>query len=204
MNHPPVEEGAVVDVVFPIEGRFLPRDHAQQLYDVLCRQWPQLAQEAQVGIHAIKLVSGGSEPAMLSRRAKLLLRVPPALASHLLASQDVCLQIAGQTLQLRQPHVRDLQPHTTLYAYHVAAGSADESAFMADVAHELAALGVAGERVCGKRQQMTLGGGVVTTFSLMLHALAPDQSLRLQHHGIGPHRLFGCGLFIPHKSAAAV
>jgi CRISPR-associated protein Cas6 len=204
MNYLPLEEGAVVDVVFPIEGKFLPRDHAQQLCDALCRQWPQLAQEGQVGIHAIKLVSGGGEPAMLSRRAKLLLRVPRAMASDLLACQGVSLLIDGQTLQLSQAHLRDLQPHTTLYAYHVAAASADESAFMADVARELTAIGVAGERVCGKRQQMTLGGGAVTTFSLMLHALAPDQSLSLQHHGIGPHRLFGCGLFIPHKSAAAV
>jgi CRISPR-associated protein Cas6 len=204
MNHQPVVDGSVVDVVFPIDGKFLPRDHAQQLGDALCKQWPQLGQAAQVGIHAIKLVSGGAEPAMLSRRAKLLLRVPRTLASHLLACQGISLQIDGQPLQLRQPHTRDLQPHATLYAYHVAAGSADEPAFMADVARELSALGVAGERVCGKRQQMKLDGGVVNTFSLMLHALTPEQSLRLQHHGIGPHRLFGCGLFIPHKSAAAV
>jgi CRISPR-associated protein Cas6 len=204
MNLQPIVEGAMVDVVFPIDGKFLPRDHTQQLCDALCRQWPQLGQEAQVGIHAIKLVSGGSEPAMLSRRAKLLLRVPRDLAARLLACPGIGLQIDGQTLQLNAPHARDLQPHTTLYAYHVAATSADESAFMADVSRELTALGVLGERVCGKRQQMKLGSGVVNTFSLMLHALAPEQSLRLQHHGIGPHRLFGCGLFIPHKSAAAV
>ena len=204
MNQQPVEDEAGADVVFPIEGRFLPRDHAQPLYEALCRQWPQLVQEEQVGIHGIKLVSGGSEPAMLSRRAKLLLRAPRALGAQLLACPGVSLQIDGHTLQLGQPHIRDLQPHTTLYAYHVAAASADEAAFMADVARDLAALGVGGERVCGKRQQMRLGSGAVTTFSLMLHALAPDQSLRLQYHGIGPHRLFGCGLFIPHKSAAAV
>ena len=44
----------------------------------------------------------------------------------------------------------------------------------------------------------------MTTFSMMLHALVPEQSLRLQQHGLGPHRLLGCGLFVPHKSAAAV
>lgn len=204
MNHAPVVDGSVLDVVFPIDGKFLPRDHAQQLHDALCKQWPQLREAAQVGIHAIKLVNGTGEQAMLSRRARLLLRVSRDLATSLLATQEGSLQIDGQTLHLGQPHARDLQPHATLYAYHVAADSADEPAFMADVARELTALGVGGERVCGKRQQMKLGSGVVNTFSLMLHALAPDQSLRLQYHGIGPHRLFGCGLFIPHKSAAAV
>jgi hypothetical protein len=51
---------------------------------------------------------------------------------------------------------------------------------------------------------MQVSGQVVNTFSLMLHALPPDQSLRLQHHGLGVHRLLGCGIFVPHKSAAAV
>lgn len=195
---------ASVDVVFPVEGDFLPRDHAQLLRDALCTQWPLLGQEKQVGIHAIKLVGGLGERAMLSRRTKLLVRVPTQLATELLATQGVDLQLNSQPLHLGQPHARELQPHATLYAYQVAASSTDELAFMTDVATELAALDIAGERVCGKRQNMKLACGVVNTFSLMLHGLRPEQSLRLQEHGIGPHRLFGCGLFIPHKSAAAV
>jgi hypothetical protein len=38
----------------------------------------------------------------------------------------------------------------------------------------------------------------------MLHALPAEQSLRLQKRGLRPHRLMGCGIFVPHKSAAAV
>ncbi len=204
MSLNPVLESTSVDVVFPLEGAFLPRDHAQVLKDALCHQWPFLEQESQVGIHAVKLVSGCDEPALLSRRTKLLLRVPTLLAAELLTTQGVDLRVDGQTLRLGQPHTRELQPHATLYAYQVAASSADEVAFMADVTRELASLEIAGERVCGKHQHMTLSGAVVNTFSLMLHGLRPEQSLRVQEHGIGPHRLLGCGLFIPHKSAAAV
>ena len=69
---------------------------------------------------------------------------------------------------------------------------------------ELAALAIAGERVCGKRQSLWVDGLEMTTFSMMLHALVPEQSLRLQEQGLGPYRLLGCGLFVPHKSAAAV
>lgn len=204
MSGTPVLESSSVDVVFPLEGAFLPRDHAQLLRDALCRQWPMLEQENQVGIHTIKLVSGCDEPALLSRRTKLLLRVPTLLAAELLTTQGVDLRVDGHTLRLGQPHTRELQPHATLYAYQVAASSADEMAFMADVTRELASLEITGERVCGKHQHMTLSGAVVNTFSLMLHHLRPEQSLRVQEHGIGPHRLLGCGLFIPHKSAAAV
>jgi CRISPR/Cas system CSM-associated protein Csm4 (group 5 of RAMP superfamily) len=38
----------------------------------------------------------------------------------------------------------------------------------------------------------------------MLASLTPDESLRLQQHGLGPHRTMGCGIFIPHKGIDAV
>ena len=75
---------------------------------------------------------------------------------------------------------------------------------MAAVERELSSLAIGGARVCGKRGQMLVSGQVCHTFSLMLHALPPDQSLHLQQFGVGPHRVLGCGVFVPHKSAAAV
>lgn len=193
-----------VDLIFPISGRFLPRDHAQSLKDALCQAWPWLEAEPLAGVQGIKLVPGLETQAMLSGRAKLLLRLSRERATELLSGTAIALEVAGQALRLDVPHVRELVPHTTLYAYHVAAADADEVAFMAGVTQDLSALGVGGERVCGKRQQLTLASGTVTTFSLMLHGLAHEPSLHLQQHGIGPHRLLGCGIFIPHKSAAAV
>jgi CRISPR-associated protein Cas6 len=194
----------VVDVVFPLDGKFLARDHAQVLHDALAALWPRLFAQPLTGVHAIKLVSGLGEQALLSRRARLLLRVPLAWAQTLLEIEPLEFQIHGQTLRLGTPHLREIQAHSTLYAYQVAASAVDEASSMDAVSRELAALGVTGERVCGKWHQVRLNQGVVNTFSLMLHALAPEQSLRLQAQGIGPYRLFGCGLFIPHKSAAAV
>ena len=204
MNSALLPVASAVDLVFPVAGSTLPRDHAQALLDALCIQWPWLASEVQAGIHTIKLVPGTQAQAMLSQRTKLLLRVPTHRAPELLASATVDLVVAGQPMRLSTPHTRELLPHATLYAYNVAAANADEVDFMADVTRELAELGVGGERVCGKRQQLTLPGGALNTFSLMLHALAPEHSLRVQCLGIGPHRLLGCGIFIPHKSAAAV
>jgi CRISPR-associated protein Cas6 len=72
------------------------------------------------------------------------------------------------------------------------------------VAGELQTLAVRTQTVCGKRHSRQLQGQTLTTFSLMLHALSPTDSLRLQEQGLGPHRLLGCGIFVPHKSAAAV
>lgn len=195
---------AAVDAVFPISGQTLPRDHAQALQEALCAQLPWLDTDPVAGIHPVKVVQGSDEQALLSRRTCLLLRVGAERAHELLALAGLELSVGGHVLRLKRPHLRELLPHTTLYAYRVAADSADEMTFMAAVDRELAQLAIGGERVCGKRQRLVASGRVLDTFSLMLHALPPEQSLRLQQHGLGPQRLLGCGIFVPHRSAAAV
>src|SRR5665647_3750614 len=155
------QSDAAVDVVFPLAGQYLPRDHAQPLQQALCRLLPWLDTEAQAGIHPIKLVPGTDSPALLSRRSLLLLRVAPQRVPALSALAGLDLMVAGQRLHLGAAHLRKLQAHATLYAYKVAADSADEVVFMAELARELAALGIVGERVCGMHQVLSLTNGVV-------------------------------------------
>ena len=195
---------ALVEAVFPLEGKALPRDHAQALQHALAEQLPWLRSDAGAGIHPLKLVSGPESLALLSQRTRLILRVDANRLDELKALCGVELDVSGHALRLGAVHLRTLQPLATLYAYRVAAVSADESEFMQAMEAELTALAIAGERVCGKRHSLRVDGLDMTTFSMMLHGLVPEQSLRLQQHGLGPHRLLGCGLFVPHKSAAAV
>jgi CRISPR-associated protein Cas6 len=86
----------------------------------------------------------------------------------------------------------------------VAAEVDDEIAFMRAMDADLQALAVRSQVICGKRQHHAWPAGALTTFSLMLHGLSASDSLRLQELGLGRHRLLGCGIFVPHKSAAAV
>ena len=192
------------DVVFPLAGQALPREHAQALRQALCAVLPWLETDPVAGVHPVKLVPGSAVPALLSRRARLLLRVASRRMDALMALTGLELNVAGHSLCLGVPHRHELAPHRTLYAYRVAADSADEVAFMAAVAEELAGMAIGGERVCGKHQTLVVDGRPMDTFSLMLHALPTEQSLRLQRGGLRTHRLLGCGLFVPHRSAAAV
>lgn len=198
------EGDTAVDAVFPIDGKTFPRDHAQALQQALCAQLPWLGTDPLAAIHPIKVVHGNDEQALLSQRTRLLLRVRARRLDDLMALAGLDIGVDGHLLRLGVPHLRELQPHATLYAYRVAADSADEVTFMAAVDRELAQLAIGGERVCGKRQRMVISGRELDTFSLMLHALPAEQSMRLQQHGLGLHRLLGCGIFVPHKSAAAV
>jgi CRISPR-associated protein Cas6 len=195
---------ALVEAVFPLEGKALPRDHAQALQHALAEQLPWLRSDAGAGIHPLTLVSGPESLALLSQRTRLILRVDANRLDELKALCGVELDVSGHALRLGAVHLRTLQPLATLYAYRVAAVGADESEFMQAMEAELTELAIAGERVCGKRHSLRVDGLDMTTFSMMLHGLVPEQSLRLQQHGLGPHRLLGCGLFVPHKSAAAV
>ena len=201
---PPSADSTLVDVVFPLRARALPRDHAQALQQALCAQWPWLLTEPLAGVHPIKLVHGLEESALLSQRVRLAVRVSAARAEQLLALTEVAFSLDGQALSLGAPHLRALQPHTTLIAHRVASDTADEITFMAAVAAELAELGIGGLPVCGLHHAIQVAGRRQDTFSLMLHQLAVQDSLRLQQHGLGPQRLLGCGLFVPHKSTAAV
>lgn len=195
---------ALVDVVFPIVGHSLARDHAQALAQALRGVLPWLGTEPRVGIHPVKVVPGNEAQALLSNRTRLLLRVPATRVAVLSTLAGHTLDVGSNELRLGTPHVRELLPHATLYAYSVAAASSDELAFMRVVASELEALNIRGQRVCGKHGSIAACGRAIDSFSLMLHGLSPEHSLRLQYHGVGSHRLLGCGVFVPHKSAAAV
>jgi CRISPR-associated protein Cas6 len=194
----------VVDVAFALEGRTLVRDHAQALADALTAHLPWLAGHPTAGIHAVKVVPGSGLQGWLSQRARLRLRVPQSREAELAALAGCTLGVAGSELRLGAPMPHPLLPHGTLYAYFVAAQGDDEAGFMQDVQAQLDALRIDAHTVCGKRQQRDSSAGRLVGFSLMLHGLGAADSLTVQRVGIGPHRALGCGLFVPHKSTAAV
>jgi len=195
---------SMVDIVFPLEGRALPRDYRLALADALAAEAPWLRSSPGAGIHPVNLVHGGGEPALLSQRARLLLRVPrgDAAALHELAGHEI--EVGAHRLRLGTPHNRELLPHGTLYAHFVAAASDDEAAFLDTVNAELDTLGAACRQICGRRQSIRGEDQALIGFSLMLHGLATADSLRVLQAGVGAHRWLGCGLFVPHRSAAAV
>jgi CRISPR-associated protein Cas6 len=203
----PVEDlsSALVDLAFPLNASSLPRDHRALLSAALTARLPWWGQVPGSGLHRINLVVGEAPLALLSGRTRLILRVPrERVRDTVSALAGVTLAVGTEPLQLGQPVVRELLPYRTLYAHFVAAEDADESAFMVSIDAELQALGVSCRPVCGRRQRVRRGPEHLTGFSLMLDGLSPQDALRVLQTGLGPHRALGCGLFVPHKSAAAV
>ncbi len=195
-----------IDLVFPAQGASLPRDHRAALAAALARELPWLGVEPGTGVHRVNVVAGSGEPALLSARARIVLRVPRERSGAVAAQlSGLTIELGGERLRLGAPQLRELLPHRTLYAHFVASTAGDdEAAFLAEVGAELERLGVDCRVVCGRRQQVHTDRGLLSGFSLMLDGLERGDALRVMRLGLGPHRGLGCGLFIPHKSAAAV
>ena len=195
-------QAEMIDVAFALEGDTLPHEHRYALAQALQRALPWLDGEPRAGVHRLNLVRSGSGAQLVSRRTRLTLRVPRSRAGDTCALAGTRLDVGAERVRAGRAQPRELLPHGTLYACLVAADSPDEAAFLRRIQGELDALDVHAEPVCGRWQ--TLEAGRLLGCSLMLSGLDPAQSLRLQQQGLGLHRRLGCGLFVPHRSAAAV
>ncbi len=195
---------AMVDVVYPLAGHDLPRDHRQALAEALERVLPGLLEWPRLGVHGINVVAGVGGLALLSQRARLTLRVQREQLAALAPLDGSTLDVAGHSLKLGRGVPRELLPHGTLYANLVTTCEDDELLFQSAVERELQALHVSGRAICGRRHVMTLNAAGLTGFSLMLDGLSPADSMQLLEAGLGRHRRLGCGVFVPHRSAVAL
>lgn len=205
----------VVDAVFAIECRSLPVDHAWALSAAIQAALPWFADEPQAGLHTIHGASSASgwmrpegEDALLqlSRRTKLVLRIPGNRLQDAAELSERTLDVAGFPMRVGELSQRPLVRIASLFSRGVMfEGAADEPAFVAAAIEGLRALGVeTSTMLCGRDVTLATPQRSYRTRSLMVTVATPAQSLELQRHGLGEARKLGCGLFIPHKDVGDV
>jgi CRISPR-associated protein Cas6 len=188
----------MIDMVFDLEGFMLPAAYPFELWKALLHLAPELADEKYVGILPLRSTQN-KEGLLLSKRAKLALRLPKTIAERIAAGlRGSTIQLGTSSLLLGKFKPRVIEPYPTIHAQQVT-GASDEVKFMEEVQAQLNDMGVVANLICGKRgligdDQQSLEG-----YSLVAHDLKPEASLRLQYAGLGEHRQFGCGIFIPYK-----
>ncbi len=187
----------MIDLVFEISGGTLPAAYPYALWDELVRLVPQLGENDQVGVIPLR-AAVSNEGMLLPKRAKLVLRLPHALteAASSLAQKQV--QVAGSSIQLGSYKERHISHYPTLHA-HLVTGADDELSFVNEVGSALAGMGVEAKLICGQRLALTNGERTIKGYSLVLHDLSPEDSLRVQYSGLGRERRLGCGIFVPYK-----
>lgn len=197
--------GTVVDLSFALAGRALADDHADSLWHALREVLPWLEEEPLAAVHPLLGTSHGPEGQLyLSRRTRLILRLPAQRVADARTLSGVCLAVGGEAVEVGAATVKPLWAAAVLYSSFVHVGAAEESAFLGECRRQLDELGVDTQLMAGKARRMTVAERPVEGFSLMLHGLGEDASLRVQQQGLGAERKRGCGVFVPHKSVVAV
>jgi len=206
----------IVDLLFALDCKSIPVDHASLLSTALHAALPWLGSEPQLAVHTIhgagsqngwqRPAHGSDTELLLSRRTKLMIRTPKTRVAELLQHlPGVTLDLAGHPLTVGAGKIKLLTKDATLFARQVVicdvtSDLIDESVFLQGVATQLAALDIVLRKaLCGKTMALATPQGSIQTRSLLLAALTAEESIRLQQYGLGAHRLLGCGIFIPHK-----
>ncbi len=199
------ELSEVVDVAFVVRGGTIPADHGWSLYRLLAEQLAWLESDDSAGVHPIRGARSGSGAAelYLGGRGRLMLRLQRARAPQAFALSGTRLGL-GEGIEVGAAQLRTLFAHSTLYSRFVAAETADEIEFLRSLEAELQQARIDCKVVLGKMRRTGVADAQMPGFSVMLHALSPEQSLAVQQMGLGTGRKIGCGIFVPHRSAAAV
>ena len=222
----------ILDVRFEIDCRRIPVDHAHALASALRAALPWVADEPDFAPHSIHVAGsqngwerpehGRDSVLLVSRRTRLVIRVPKTRVERLLAElPGARLDLGDHALTVGRGAIRPLSRETTVFARYLTFADAadaadapdeadpdaglDESAFLETAARALAEMDIRMRKaLCGRTASIFTPEGPLRVRSLLLAGLTPDESLRLQQRGLGTRRLWGCGIFIPHKGIAPV
>ncbi len=190
---------AAIDLVFELDGESLPPDYEQPLWRALVAQQPLLERLDATGVHRVR-AAHTERGMLLSRRARLALRVPGSAADAVEALAGRALDVDGAPLRLGRVHRRAIVPTATLKSAFVVSGIDDELAHHERVGAMLReAIGPSVRAIFGRMSRVAADGAWHAGSSVVVHDLGAEPSLHLQVAGLGPYRRFGCGLFVPYK-----
>ena len=206
----------IVDISYKLDCKTLPVDHAQALSDAIHNALPWFSDEEFTGLHLIHVADSGNgwmrpedpenEVLCLSRRTRMTLRVPKHRIDDAYKLTGQILEIDGHTLQVKEGISKKLSILPTMFARYVQTEQdVDESEFLTQMLGVLRAMDIpVTKMMAGLQHKIRMSEGDVFTRSLMVAEMTPENAFKLQKHGIGEGRKFGCGLFIPQKGISAV
>jgi CRISPR-associated protein Cas6 len=204
----------VVDVTYKIDCKQIPTCHAWELSQALYQVMPWMKSEPEVGVHQIHGAASGNgwerpadgELIHLSKRTRMHLRMPASRVDEANELVGETLDIAGHPVTVGKMTTRQIEPFSTLFArYIVTPAGLSEDDFLLWVVDELKSRDIQVRKLlCGIGHEFEANGENIVTRSLMIADLDKTTSVALQEKGIGLHRHFGCGIFIPHKGIKAV
>ena len=193
-----------VDLAFRLNGSTVPVDHGYALYAAWSRILPEIHEAKDVGVHPIRGLYNGNGELQLSDFSRLVLRLPDEEIRSYLKLAGKRLEMDEHLLSVGVPEVRLLLPVASLRARLVTIkGFLNEEAFLEAAKRQLQNLNIGCEAVLGQRGTFRVKDKQVVGFEVVVAGLTPEDSVKLQEHGLGGRRKMGCGVFVPSKEQLA-
>lgn len=207
----------IIDLSFKVNCKQIKLDHAWALTEALSELLPWFKDDPHSAIHHIYIPQSGNgwvrtddfaeEVIQLSRRTRLKIRIPSNRLEDAQSLTGKTISVDGHKLTFGQYDQHSLSTMTTIVSRHVHVPGTDddENAFLQEVNKQIQAMDIKVRKLlCGKSHQLKTAEGIITTRSLMVADISPEESIRLQENGIGHYYSYGCGVFIPQKGITAV
>ena len=210
----------IVDVAFRLQGSEIPADHGYLLFAAVTDLVPGLHEDESVGILPVSGRLAGDRQLSITEFSRLTIRLDADRIAQVLPLAGKRLRLGDAALSVGVPEVRALVPAARLYSRLVVIkGFMEPEPFLGAVQRQLDTLGVKGkaslvpqpavaatnaESATGShspvlRRTLRIRDKEIVGFALRVEELNAEESIRLQEHGIGGRRRFGCGVFIPDK-----
>ena len=208
-----VDHSEMVDLSFSVDCKELPYDHAYELSSEIIKLVPEIKNDNRNAIQTLHGPMSGNgwvradgENIFLYKRAKLCLRVRKDHADKIREIEGKKIKLFGNELNIGKSKIKSFLVVRDLFCRFVSCNEdLPEENFLEEVQTELRAYKVnINKALCGQSKRISFGEKSLYTRSLMIADLTKEEAVILQEEGVGKHRLFGCGIFLPHKSIDAV
>ena len=206
----------VLDLSFRMSCQQLPVDHAWLLRQALINELPWLDEEVSAGIHRIHGAASGNgwnrpdvasqSLLQISKRTRLQIRIPRHRIEDAQQLTGKQLQLDTHSIDIGSFQEKKLVATRTIFSRSVCGKNVeDEERFTNEVVSQLHNRSIkVTKMLCGLSHTIETPTGKIPARSVLLADIELEESIALQQEGLGPYPLLGCGIFLPHKSLAAV
>ena len=207
------DDSDMAELSFSVNCRELPYDHAYELSSEILNLIPQIKNDKRNSIQTLHGPMSGngwvrpdSENIPLSKRAKLMMRINKNQIDDIKDIEGKEIKLFGNSLKIGISKVKNFLIVKDLFCrFVISDNKISEDDFLEKIQMELRNFNVNIKKaLCGKSMTINFAKKTVYTRSLMIADLSKEESLKLQEEGVGEKKLYGCGIFLPHKSIDAV
>lgn len=203
---------SIVDVSFKVNCKKIAADHAYDLFLAVLKKFPNIEKINNLAIHSVYGAESGAgwerpeTEIYLSKRTRFCIRTPIEHSQDFHNLNGETLEIGAYKMTLSKPTIKELVITDTLFCRTVVVdNNQNEEEFLKDVSLSLATMGINVKKMlCGKEHIVQTPSKTLVGKTLLITDLEKQDSIKLQELGIGIGKLFGCGIFLPHKSIAPV